>query len=63
MKQLYETPKAEKLEFDYTDAVTASGGRIGGSMYSENARNCAERITTFRGGDNGALDFLSGIGF
>lgn len=26
MKEQYEAPKIEKLEFDYTDVVTASGG-------------------------------------
>ena len=30
MKKVYESPKAEKLEFDYTEAVTASGGCKGG---------------------------------
>ena len=26
MKRKYEAPEAEKLEFDYTDTVVASGG-------------------------------------
>ena len=33
MKKKYEAPKAEKLEFDYSDTVVASGGQ-GGITYN-----------------------------
>ena len=29
MKKDYESPKAEKIDFNYTEAVTASGGQSG----------------------------------
>lgn len=28
MKKTYEAPKAEKLDFNYRDTVTASGGNL-----------------------------------
>ena len=28
MRKMYETPKAEMLDFDYTDTVTASGSGL-----------------------------------
>ena len=34
MKRKYESPKAEKLEFNYSDTVVASGGN-GGKNYND----------------------------
>ena len=49
MKKQYETPKAEKLDFDYTDTVTASDGKkcSGGiyRMYTHGYDNCREKET------------------
>ena len=49
MKKMYEAPKAEKLEFDYTETVTASGGQkcSGGiyRMFIEKYENCREKST------------------
>ena len=28
MKKIYEAPKAEKLEFDYTDTIVAASGCV-----------------------------------
>ena len=50
MKKTYETPKAEKLEFDYSNTVAASGARSGcsGGIYrafTHGYSNCHERET------------------
>ena len=48
MKKVYETPKAEKLDFDYTETVTASQGGCSGGIYRmfvENYTNCRETST------------------
>ena len=48
MKKEYEAPKAEKLEFDYSDAVTASGTQCSGGiyqMYTHGYTNCHEQST------------------
>lgn len=48
MKKEYESPKAEKLEFNYADTVTASGGKCSGGiyrMYTHGYDNCREKET------------------
>ena len=48
MKKKYEAPKAEKLEFDYKETVTASNGSCSGGIYRmfvENYTNCHEKET------------------
>ena len=49
MKKEYKSPKAEKLEFDYTETVTASNGKkcSGGiyRMFVEKYSNCKEKET------------------
>lgn len=47
-KRTYEEPKAEKLEFDYTKAVVASGGKcmIGGmsASWSNTENACSTHV-------------------
>ena len=51
MKKTYEAPKAEKLEFDYTDTVTASGLEL--QEYVNGYKGCNETAT-----DNWFLNFI-----
>ena len=44
MKKKYEAPTAEKLEFDYTDTVVASGGTY--TLYVDGFFGCRERPTS-----------------
>lgn len=47
MKKAYEAPKAEKMEFDYTESVTASGSCSGGIFrkFTHGYENCHEQET------------------
>ena len=48
MKKQYEAPKAEKLDFDYTQSVTAASGTCSGGIYRmfvEKYENCREKET------------------
>ena len=50
MKKAYETPRAEKLEFDYSRTVAASGSKSacsGGSfrVYTDGYQYCHSRAT------------------
>ena len=49
MKQEYITPTAEKMEFDYTNVVVASGGncRTGGE-YSDYGTDCHEHTAQWQ---------------
>ena len=44
MKKAYVTPKAEKIEFDYSDTVTASNGHKY-RKYVDNYAGCRETAT------------------
>lgn len=41
MKNVYEAPKAEKLAFDFTNTVVASGGEGGGSGNKTPGHGCS----------------------
>ena len=41
----YETPKAEKLEFDYTETVTASNSGHKYRLYTDGYFGCREVAT------------------
>ena len=46
MKKAYESPKAEKMEFDYSEVVVASGKKCDGGItidYVEGYSGCRER--------------------
>ena len=47
MKKQYQTPKAEKLEFDYTETVTAASGCQGGAfrLFIDGYDKCRETAT------------------
>ena len=47
MKKLYKTPKAEKLEFDYAETVTASSTCTGGiyRKFVDGFENCHDTPT------------------
>lgn len=46
MKKTYFTPNAERLEFDYTDAVVASGGQGHKyRLYTDGYYGCRETET------------------
>ena len=54
MKRKYETPRAEKLEFEYADSVTASGTDSGHKyrLYTDGYYACRETETnTWVNGD------------
>ena len=44
MKKVYETPKAEMLDFDYTDTVVASAGSGLTDQATTNWWKCETRI-------------------
>ena len=63
MKQAYETPIAEKLDFDYTDSVTASGPvmrAMTGGMYSDYTSGCHESVSVLTGTPEGMLNMILG---
>ena len=53
MKKIYEAPKAEKLEFDYTDTVAASGSEWEMHEFTDNISGCNSTPT-----DNWFLNFV-----
>ncbi len=57
MKKGYESPKAEKIEFGYTDAIVASGtGCINGTyltQYDTDSEKCLKNEEYHNAGDNG----------
>ena len=44
MKKVYETPKAELLDFDYTETVVASGSSNLTDQANTNWNKCESRI-------------------
>ena len=48
MKKDYESPKAEKMEFDYSEVVVASGQCKTGGDYSEYGANCKEQHSEYQ---------------
>ena len=50
MKKEYRAPRAERLEFDYTRVVVASGGHDKGDW--GNGHGC-ERVVTYHGHSHG----------
>ena len=54
MKKTYEAPKAEKMEFDYSEAVVASGCNGGVTIdYVNGYTNCGETpVKTYNGYGN-----------
>ena len=62
-KKQYESPKFEKLEFDFTNTVTASGDKPGSAHYGEDGElvgiswNLANKATcTVYAYDDGCYD-------
>lgn len=47
MKEQYEAPRIEKLEFDYTDVVTASGGPTNTCNNDPNGQHFKCTCTTY----------------
>ena len=48
MKESYETPTAEKLEFNYAEVVTASAqGCRNGTSFTHNGANCISNVLTW----------------
>lgn len=45
MKRKYETPQVEKIEFDYSDVVTASGQGHKYRLYTDSYYACRETPT------------------
>lgn len=61
MKQSYSTPTAEKLDFNYTETVTASDLGVTGTVYSDMVANCGQSVAQYNRKSNGQFDFMSGI--
>ena len=58
MKKEYNTPKAEKLEFDYSDTVTASGANVLTDQASTAWWKCETRIADIHSIDNTVCGYI-----
>ena len=59
MKKVYETPKAEMMDFDYTETVVASGSGLtdlGGEDAA--AWTCEERIVDVKSNDGTVCGYV-----
>ena len=52
MRKTYAAPKADKLDFDYTDVVVASGGSGNSSNKGDNGNGKGCKGTTYIGKNN-----------
>ena len=57
MRKMYETPKAEMLDFDYTDTVTASGSGLTDAASTEWWK-CETRVVDVKNIQNTVCGYL-----